>query len=933
MATRWQHRTLSRWLLFAAVFLLLAGACTGATPSPTTGGGGGSASTGLPATTGRSGTTAGGPATTARPTVPVPTYVDGNGFNDHSVPSIGSVEEFFALARAGVSGQSAVKFSIANMTFDPQLSWMDSNFYSLHDEWYWFRLLNGAAVSGSAEVPLAGLRFETVAEIYDWARSLGAGALPLDLSWIGSQSVGTRLYSDDFYDLALNVNPRVLGLGSLVYFPDSPDGGGERWVIELEYHDDVLPDEVAQFFRLVAATVPVEVGDNLEWVVRSSDQERAAQIMAAGALPFHDRVVRYSQLVAPGQVAVYNEGVAAGRLLLIGDGGKDLSDARDNDILLIENVPDWLPPGRALISSAPQTPLAHVNLLARNRGIPNASQAGIIQDAGIRQAARVRAPAIVRAVAPDRLEVVIISEEQYSQWQKLNTVTPISVPQADVSSMPNVVNLASVTQISSDDDVAAWLPVIGGKAAGFINLMGPNNVSLPPDPLAITVAPYRQHLTKIERALDAMLGNQSFTSQTRIRYLLLEGPAAYANFYAQQSDRAFAEEFAAANPPGTPIGDIISAGGFVEYLRSVPMDAATLADITATLGVTYGEYALSQGLRFRSSSTVEDIEGFNGAGLYDSNTGFLRPDVQIDGGDQKKTVEWALKNTWSSYWGFEAFEERRRERVDHRSGAMAVLVHARFDDPLERSNGVFTFTILPDSAADQFVMILNAQEGDVSVANPDPTLGAVPEAVVVRRQSSNAGWRVERVEQSNLAPAGVQVLDDEQLGQIFSEAQAVTLLWRDRINAGLPAAQRIETLTLDFEVKEMAAGWPALKGGLAARPARIVIKQARSLEPGLREVPDSVRRLAIPRDVLARARLVERVSCPLTDGSSAVAVTVLTDPLIGPDVGYSIEPFVLGEVGAIPADQSSCTAEILYSTPQQYLIELLATGVLLNLSQ
>ena len=67
------------------------------------------------------------------------------------------------------------------------------------------------------------------------------------------------------------------------------------------------------------------------------------------------------------------------------------------------------------------------------------------------------------------------------------------------------------------------------------------------------------------------------------------------------------------------------------------MDRVRLAEITESLETTFGDYAETQGLRFRSSSSVEDIEGFNGAGLYDSNTGFLQPERQPDEDDHKKS--------------------------------------------------------------------------------------------------------------------------------------------------------------------------------------------------------------------------------------------------------------------------------------------------------
>jgi hypothetical protein len=273
-----------------------------------------STGSGTPGTTTGATTTTPVPPTT-RLHVPVPTYLDANGFDDHTVPLVASVAEFFALARPGVSGQSAVKFTISDMAAEPQISWMDSNFYSLHDEWYWFRLLNGAAVPGAATAPVAGRRFETIQQIYEWAAAQPPLALPLDLTFVGAQGTGTRLYSDEFYDLSLQ-DPRTLGPGTVAYFPTSTTGEA-RWVLELEFHDMPEPEEVALFFEMAASSLPAEIGANLEWVVRSPEQATVAATMAAAALPFHDSTITYSELVEPGTVAVYNEGIAAGRLLLI----------------------------------------------------------------------------------------------------------------------------------------------------------------------------------------------------------------------------------------------------------------------------------------------------------------------------------------------------------------------------------------------------------------------------------------------------------------------------------------------------------------------------------------------------------------------------------------------------------------------------------------
>ncbi|MEE9414474.1 MAG: PEP/pyruvate-binding domain-containing protein, partial [Acidimicrobiales bacterium] len=859
-----QKRSIAVAILIVAA--LLASACSSTTLATTTGT--------TPATTSTTPQTS-EPSDVVAPTststtilqaTDVPTFVDENGFNDHSVPRIETVADYFALARSGVSNQSVVKFSVPDLVGGSAVHWMDSNFFTLHDEWYWFRILNGKRVPEVNVKPFDGPGFNTIAEGYQWVEASFPSVLPAGLVWVNGRADGKRrLYAPNFYKVALDAEPREYGVGSLVHYPARAADSAEYWVIELEYSDDASPTDIAHFFSRLAATLPESIASNLSWVVRSPVQERTATTMIEQSLEYGDRIVHYGDLVPSGEVAVYNEGIAAGRLLYIGDDGADISQAKDRDILLVETVPDWLPPASALISSAPQTPLSHVNLLARNRGIPNASQSGILDDAGIRQAARVRAPAIVRASGTGELEVILISEREYARWVELGAEESIAVPQVNTDSMPYTVNLTELARsIRSDDDLDEWRPVIGGKSAGMLTLLEAAGVTTPPSPTAITVRAYLEHLFLIKDEVAAILEDDDFEDHARARYLLLEGLEQYGDFYGTDDDPKFsAAEFMNDNPPGTLLGDIIEAGGFMNVLRDKAIRPAALDEITAMLEETYGDYSQTQGLRFRSSSSVEDIEGFNGAGLYDSNTGFLNPSAQEEAKDKKKSVERALKKTWASYWSFEAFEERRRERVDHLSGAMAVLVHARFDDPLELSNGVATFTLSPDGAPGTLsypesavsIARINVQAGDVSVANPDPGAG-LPEIIEVTLRLGQPA-SINRIAESTIADHQ-KVLEDVAVLELVSQIEAATLLWRERINRSLPFSQEIATVTLDFEFKMMAEGWPAATNG-SDQAKRLVVKQARSLDPGVRGIPQAVLDLPVSRQIIARARLVSRI--------------------------------------------------------------------------
>ena len=65
---------------------------------------------------------------------------DGSWRVRRAIPPTGSIRSpnYEAYARRGAGGQSVVKFSIPDFFNSERVHWMDSNFYELHDEWYWF---------------------------------------------------------------------------------------------------------------------------------------------------------------------------------------------------------------------------------------------------------------------------------------------------------------------------------------------------------------------------------------------------------------------------------------------------------------------------------------------------------------------------------------------------------------------------------------------------------------------------------------------------------------------------------------------------------------------------------------------------------------------------------------------------------------------------
>lgn len=841
-------------------------------------------------------------------------------FDDHTAPCLGSSDSFFWLAGSR-AGTTTVKFDIMSFR-DPvarHVTFLDSVFYSLHDEWYFFRMLNGQPFEGEEMyTPVPG-DFASIEEIYAWATT--QDTLPHDetfLDWSGD-----RLLSRRFYDLAIDIQPRILGAGTLIHVPARSEPKRDAmWGFELEFRDAISHEDLMVYFDELAEVLPEDILKDLRWFVRSPEQETLAQAMEAGSLRHHERIVRYSELSVPGEVQVYNGGLVAGRVRVIRAGEPGLGNATTSDILVLEEIPDYLPPCRALITTVPQTPLSHISLLAESRGIPNLYIGGLTDDPSWDQWGRVRARVALYAKAPGEFEAVAMTTEQYDTWRDLVPDNDRVVPGVDIDNVPRTVDLASQDAY----DMPSLRPLLGGKSAGFLTLLGTDGLSAPDHPLSITVRAYHEHLQPLRAAwLDALLALPEFRflKYRQTRYLVLEGETRYDQRYATPSGQKFKSGFFTEHPPGDWLGDLVRAGGVRAVIESTPIESSILAEIEAVVAAHFDDFKASQGLRFRSSSNVEDIEGFNGAGLYESNTGFIDAASQRDPGDREKTIESALLATWSSYWSWEAYDERLSANIDHLSGNMGVLVHARFDDNRERANGVLTVTRYPDVApvhapglfADQYEMRVNVQSGSVSVANPPPGQCILPEAAILRAAPGELTPRVERVQESTEVFAGQQILSDEVLRDLFARAVSATELWRDIERGETPAAQEQRTVTLDFEFRIMGAGWPDLASGPAFGD-RVIIKQVRSLEPSPSDIPDEVRDMPFPRDVLARARTVTRRVCT-GDSLTLTALEVSTDPLRVPDLGHDTAPFT----AQIAIDVTGDVPELGWSVGDRVTVE------------
>src|SRR2546423_12777172 len=75
-------------------------------------------------------------------------------FDDHTEPALATIDAFEGYAEQRASN-TAVKFVITHfLDAGEQIRWLASDEYTLHDQWYWFRLVNDQPVDGVDAKPV-----------------------------------------------------------------------------------------------------------------------------------------------------------------------------------------------------------------------------------------------------------------------------------------------------------------------------------------------------------------------------------------------------------------------------------------------------------------------------------------------------------------------------------------------------------------------------------------------------------------------------------------------------------------------------------------------------------------------------------------------------------------------------------------------------------
>ena len=167
----------------------------------------------------------------------------------------------------------------------------------------------------------------------------------------------------------------------------------------------------------------------------------------------------------PSAIKILNPGVAIGYFKVIKAGQEKNVDSDIKNILFYENIPYRVPIANGIITAQPQTPLSHVNLLAKNRGTVNAYCLG---DANIGRWKELYGDKLVKitcskqGVAATFSIQKITAAEAKAHWAKQKTLN-VDIPQPDLS-------LQAFSHFKTGSTTVQTVDCIGAKATNYARL-------------------------------------------------------------------------------------------------------------------------------------------------------------------------------------------------------------------------------------------------------------------------------------------------------------------------------------------------------------------------------------------------------------------------------------------------------------------------------
>ncbi|KAF2335001.1 PEP/pyruvate-binding domain-containing protein [Flavobacterium daemonense] len=420
--------------------------------------------------------------------------------------------------------------------------------------------------------------------------------------------------------------------------------GTDKWIFELAASDHMPIPLIERFYNLIVQST--FIGTRLKFYLNNPEKMEWFQ-QQKFKIPCVKSDYIFNEITYQEVVSGRNIGILKQYKI------KELEKVKPNadEIIVLDGTPDILPNVRGIIVNELQTPLSHLVLLGKNRKIPIMAYTKAFNDNNIKRLLSKKVELTIQ------IDTFFIKETSKKIAEKTNSKKKTLVIDNSVTDLVNLNKIPKngVNYIGSKAQNMAYLIAIS-KEIPF---------KTPEDAHAIPFYFYTKHIQK--KSISPLIEE------------LLASPDKDSAVWMHQQLKKIRDA-----------------------IKKEPIDP----DLIAKLNLTF-KNAKFKNFRFRSSTNAEDLDDFNGAGLYDSKTGIL--------GDSIKSFEKAIKQVWASVWNEASYTERELFGINQHNIAMGVLVHRSFPDEL--ANGV---VITKNIFRRNFPGItVNIQKGENSVVKPE----------------------------------------------------------------------------------------------------------------------------------------------------------------------------------------------------------------------
>ncbi|MBK7860562.1 MAG: hypothetical protein IPJ65_18575 [Archangiaceae bacterium] len=535
----------------------------------------------------------------------------------------------------------------------------------------------------------------------------------------------------------LDPNRRYVA-GTVTAYDHFVDSNGKKGTLGLSFWstDIVRAPLLIETYKQIAnglpfATSPVvyRPGGETQEKLLLKDNSADKKALARAKIP----ILSNTELSKGFDFTALNPGVSFGTLRVIhGNGANEPSPTRREVAIYADEMPADLPPVAGVATPKPQTYLSHDALKARQDDTPYAYARDILKDPKVtalvgklvrfevtsagyqmRQASKAEADAYFESIRPKTTQVL----KPDLSVKNATTLDKLSFAGARAYGTKSS-NVAELYQLYK---------------SGKLNVSGPGEPKIAtPDGFAAPASWF-----------DTYMKTGKYDSKTTFSQRLTQLQA-MPEFKNDSVRRA------------ALLADL------QEHMEDAEMPAGLKAQMEKLAKDFHAKFP-DRDMRIRSSSDSEDLQGFSGAGLFDSFTFRF-----ADANRPDRSVSDRFQKVFASVFNERAYAEFDFYRIDPHTVAMAELVMPNDDD--EIANGVVRWG---GAIPGWDTITVNAQVGESLVTNPEG--GAVPDSIVMGNYGFNGEAEIQYEQTSNqkLPPGRKHVLTDGELNALFKAMKVV----------------------------------------------------------------------------------------------------------------------------------------------------------------